>query len=196
MRQRALHAAAGATEPDGQRAPGAPSMHRTEHHTSPSDAGLPPAPTPDRGLVPTGTATTAVADGPLAAVESQRFGTVPLRHEASLAVEETGTTLTATLTNTDEQAWAYRVPRGPAPFAGGSKEHDDGELRVRPLGDDTLFSDGVLAPGESVRAELSVSVLGGIGTSVPDGEYAFQQPLTVWTAEETYGYNWQLTLVV
>lgn len=198
MRQRALHSAAGVTRPDSHEQSGGLPVDRSERHRPPTACGLPASPTPDRGLAPTGTETTVVADGPLTAVESQRFRTVPLRHETALTLEAPGATLHATLRNTSEQAWAYRVPRGPAPFAGGrveSVESDERELRVRPLSDDGLFSDGVLGPGESVRSTLSIAAVSGVDGRLPRGEYAFQQPLRVWTAETTYGYNWQVSLV-
>jgi len=194
MRQRALHAAAGATAPDGHAEPAVPATNRAERNPTPSEFGLPACPTPDHGLVPTGTATTD-ADGPFDTVETQRFRSVPLRHEISLAVEETGPTLTATLTNTSEQPWAYRVPRGPAPFSGGRVESDAGEIRARPFEDDDLFSDGVLRSGESVSSELSLSTTSSPDARLPRGEHTLLQPIRVWNADEVYGYNWQITLV-
>lgn len=193
MRQRALHAAAGATTADGH---GAPPTNRADCQPTPDEVGLPASPTPDRGLVPTGTASTTPVDGPLAAVESQRFATVPLAHETAVSHDGTGTTLHATLTNEGEQPWAYRVPRGPAPFAGGHVADDEGDLRLHPPDDDGLFSDGVLRPGESVRSTLALSAVGGPDARMPRGEHAFQQPLRIWTEAATYGYNWAVTVVV
>lgn len=195
MRQRALHAAAGATA----------SEHR--HHASstgtdavgkrtPSEYGLPAAPTPDRGLVPSGTVSETVPDAPLSAVHSQRFTAVPLSHDISVTETEAGIELTATITNTSEEPWAYRVPRGPAPLTGDRFHGADGELRVSAGEDEELFSDGVLAPGETVGSTLSVSALGGADGRWPRGEHTLLQPLTVWSEDAAYGYNWEVSLQV
>lgn len=206
MRQRALHSAAGGTlsdgrgdrpDPDGRERPPPESTNRDgTARAAPTEFGLPAAPTPDCGLVPSTTASAVVEGNPLSSIRSQRFDDVPLAHDVTSAPGERGVTLTATLVNESEDVWAYRVPRGPAPFAGGQSTAEDGDLAVTPVDGDDLFSDGVLRPGESVRSTLSVSALSGPAARWPAGEHTFFQPLTVWTEEQTYGYNWQVTVVV
>lgn len=194
MRQRALHAAAGATASEHSHH-GPPTVDEAVEDRRPTEYGLPAAPTPDRGLVPSGTVSTTVTDAPLSAVRSQRFDSVPLSHGLSVDRTARGIELTATLTNTGEQPWAYRVPRGSAPLSGGRFDCEDGELRVD-CADDDLFSDGVLGPGETVGSTLSVSAFGGTNGRWPRGEHTLLQPLTVWTDEATFGYNWEVTLQV
>lgn len=204
MRQRALHSAAGTTRraaADGRQRPvgQAPTRVESDDRTAPNAFDLPASPTPDHGLVPSGTSVTTVDDAPLSAIRSQRFAAVPVSHDVRLVDADCGVRLTATLTNQDEEPWGYRVPRGPAPFAGGRSTTADGELRLTPLDGehdaDGLFSDGALAPGESVRSTLAVSALGNETPRWPEGEHAFLQPLSVWTDEVAYDYNWQVTLL-
>jgi hypothetical protein len=197
MRQRALHSAAETTVRHAAGSRGhpdvPPSTSESDGRTTPSALGLPASPTPDRGLVPSGWAEATIDDAPLSAVRCQRFAAVPLCHDVRPAETNTGVRLTATLTNHGDEPWGYRVPRGPAPFAGGRSVTDEGLLRVRRAGDeDGLFSDGALRPGESVHTTLSVTATGD--ARLPAGEHTFYQPLTVWTDERAYGYNWQVTL--
>lgn len=168
MHRRALHSAAettrraaadGRQHPDGQ----TPTLVESDGRTAPNALNLPASPTPDRGLVPSGTSVTTVDGAPLSAVRSQRFAAVTVCHDVRLTDTDDGVRLTATLTNHGDEPWGYRVPRGPAPFAGG-------------------------------RSTLAVSALGTENARFPEGEYAFLQPLTVWTDEVAYGYNWQVTL--
>jgi len=196
MRQQALHAAAGATASAHRHHESASTASGHAESRTPSEFGLAAAPTPDRGLLPSGTVTTAVPDAPLAAVRSQRFESVPLDHDVAVDQTETGLELTAALTNTSDRAWAYRVPRGSAPLGGDRFPCSDGELRARAGSTDQLFSDGVLAPGEAVSSTLSVSALGGVDARWPRGEHTLLQPLTVWNEDATYGYNWEVSLQV
>ncbi|MEF8800475.1 MAG: hypothetical protein V5A38_06305 [Halolamina sp.] len=206
MRQRALHSAAGITLSDGHEGRADPDGHERRPPQStigdgttraaPNEFGLPAAPTPDCGLVPSTTASAVVEDGPLSSLRSQRFDEVPLAHDISAAPSDRGVTLRATLTNQSQDVWAYRVPRGPAPFAGGRSTVGGRALAVTPVAGDELFSDGVLQPGESVGSTLTVSAVSGPAGRWPAGEHRFHQPLLVWNGKQTYGYNWQITVVV
>ena len=184
MDDRALHA-------------GDPNAHIEERPT-PADAGFPASPSADSGLSPTETVTHTVDAGPLTALRYQTFAAVPHQHAATVSMDENGPRVVATLANDDDESWAYRAPRGPAPLAGGraSADDSDAELRAAPVDDEGGFNDGVLRPGESVRSTVSVSALTGGEPGWPEGEFTFFQPLTVWTDKRAYSYNWQVTLIV
>jgi hypothetical protein len=184
MDDRALHAGS----------PNAP----TEERPTPADVGFPASPSPDSGLSPTETVTHRVDAGPLTALRYQTFAALPHQHAATASVDENGPRVVATLANDDDESWAYRAPRGPAPLAGGraSADDTDAELRAGPAADDEGFNDGVLRPGESVRSTVSVSALTGGEPDWPEGAFSFLQPLTVWTDEAAYSDNWQVTLIV
>lgn len=162
----------------------------------PADAGLPASPTPNSGLEPTESVTHRVDAGPVSALRYQEFADLPLKHVATVSTGEAGPRVIATLADEGGESWAYRVPRGPAPFAGGRATVGDDELRASPADEPSPFTDGVLRPGESVRSTVSVSALSGAEPGWPEGEYTFLQPLTVWTDERAYSYNWRVTLIV
>lgn len=162
---------------------------------SPTDADLPASPSPDSGLVPTETVSRRVNVGPVATLRHQEFSALPLRHAATVSAGEDGPRIVATLANGSAEPWGYRVPRGPAPFAGGRASGNGTELRTVPAEATPAVTDGVLRPGESIRSTVAVSPLPD-DAGWPDGEYAFLQPLTVWTDERAYSYNWRLALGV
>lgn len=162
---------------------------------SPADAGLPTAPTPDSGLEPTESVTQRVDAGPLSALRYQEFSALTLTHAATVSAGDAGPRLIATLANESGESWAYRVPKGPAPFAGGRATVDDTEVRLTPETEPSPLTDGVLRPGETLRSTLSVSALTGADPDWPEGEYRFRQPITVWTDEAAFSYNWGVTLI-
>lgn len=171
---------------------------RTEERSTPADAGFPASPSPDSGLSPTETVTHRVDAGPLTALRFQTFAALPHQHAATASVDENGPRVVGTLANDDDESWAHRAPRGPAPLAAGrpSADDTDAELRTVPVDDADGFNDGVLRPGESVRPTVSVSALTGGEPDWPEGEFTFLQPLAVWTEEAAYSDNWQVTLLV
>jgi len=168
--------------------PASPSRVRPEGET-PSTA-----PTRESGLEPTESVTRRVDAGPIAALRYQEFAGLPLTHIASATAGETGPKVTATLANESNETWAYRVPRGPAPFAGGRASDGTGELRLAPEAEPAAVTDGVLRPGESVRSAVTASALTGAESGWPEGEFRFGQPLTVWTDDEAFSYHWRVTL--
>ncbi|GAB7095576.1 hypothetical protein JCM30237_27300 [Halolamina litorea] len=178
---------------------------------TPVDAGLPA--TPDRvrlptehgssastaldsGLEPTESVTRRVDADPVTALRYQEFGALPLTHVATVSTGDAGPRVIATLANDSGETWAYRVPKGPAPFAGGRATLGDAEVRLAPDEEPAPLTDGVLHPGESIHSAVSASALTGAEPGWPEGEYRFQQPLTVWTDERAHSYNWRVTLRV
>ena len=183
---------------------------RVDERPTPADAGLPaspdevrlpegrsPSPSPASGLAPTETVTRRVDAGPLTALRYQKFADLPHQHAATVSMADSGPRVVATLANGSDESWAYRAPRGSAPFAGGraSADDTDAELHAAPAKESAGFTDGVLRPGESIRSTVAVSALTGGEPGWPEGEFTFLQPLTVWTDEAAYSYNWQVTLI-
>ncbi|QKY21553.1 hypothetical protein B4589_014655 [Halolamina sp. CBA1230] len=171
---------------------------RAEERPIPADLDLPATPSLESGLAPTETVTRRIDAGPLTAIHYQQFADLPHQHAATTSLGESGPRVVATLANGSDESWAYRVPRGPAPFAGGRASADgtDAELRAAPVDESDGFGDGVLRPGESVRTTVSISALTGGEPGWPDGEFTFLQPVSVWADDAAYSYNWQVTLIV
>lgn len=161
---------------------------------TPVDAGLPAAPTPESGLEPTESVTRRVDAGPIAGLRYQEFADIPLTHVATASTGEAGPHVVATLANESSESWAYRVPRGPAPFAGGRAGDGDAELRLAPEEEPAPVTDGVLRPGESIRSTVTASAFTGAEPCWPEGEFRFSQPLAVWTDDESLSYHWSVTL--
>lgn len=173
---------------------------------------LPVSPTPDRGLEPSGTVSRSVDVGPFSELRVQRFDDIPLAHRIALREGEYAPRVRASLGNDGDRQWAYRVGHEPAPFPGGRAERASGGAAIGAAVTDPVASDEgcptgeillrslaeseVLEPGESVRSDVQLFNVEGNDSCWPAGEYAFEQPLTVWTRDTAYEYTWRFELVI
>lgn len=223
MRRRALLStlattAAGCTGPgDSAAGRSTPTGSTPPETSSPTDAGTPPlanaTPTSTRGLSPTGTVSRDVSAGAVSSVRVTRFEEFSLSHRLSVTAGDTGPVLTVSVVNDGDEPWVVQTANAPAPFPGARGERADGEAVLvanvvtgaqtaaggcsrASLAQQPMVDRVTLSPGAGARTEATVFNARENETCWPTGEYAFEQPLTVWTRDAAYEYTWSFALVV